>query len=576
MSVVTSGVERRATGVQKKSRPRVVPRAREYSDCCHHPSPRTPGVMVHTATTGTIVGACKMAYLGLLGFTNNPMFAELSLPESARSHIFDKMPIRLMKLPEMKLMERSTVADYLSERLETAKQKPAEIFACLQWNEPWLEVGEGTRGNVLQLALNEWAKKEEVTYKDFSEQRHLRRQGGRKLKKFCDVAYELYGLEFAWADTVCIDKSSSAELDESIRSMFAWYRNSDICIAYLAESLSLKDMGRDRWFTRGWTLQELLAPQQLKFYNKDWEPLTDLPDDKGTGIQPLSPHLLDQRKLLRSAITSATGMPFYEVSDFMPGAFGNYVAERMTWIAKRKTTRGEDKSYCMMGIFGVSIYIAYGEGSQSAFFRLFKAILDVTNNPLLFRWVGLATNAHPSRLIPSSAECYPPFISTNDLISPFEGDPVTLTGAGMRIELLVVPVETRRCEDQDQEWTHQFQCCLSEAPIRATIIRTNFVFNNGFGLPPSGGRFAFGIPFDNHSIHPLSNEPWVLLLFKPAFESNPIWQKLMTKNVISFQCMDKYREMGIDTLKGVDIARQVWGREPEEEAPSVTLETPYL
>ncbi|CCM01063.1 uncharacterized protein FIBRA_03111 [Fibroporia radiculosa] len=499
------------------------------------------------------------------------------------------MPIRLMKLPEMKLVERGAIVDYLSEKLEKARQKPAEIFGCLKWNEPWLEVSENSREKTLQLALNEWIKKatrfailshtwekEEVTYNDFTENRHFNKAGNTKLKQFCRVAYQKYGIEFAWADTVCIDKSSSAELDESIRSMFAWYRNSAVCIAYLAESMTIGDMEHDRWFTRGWTLQELLAPQQFKFYRKDWEPLTDLPDDKGREIGFLPSHLVQQRQQLRDTVARVTGMAYHEFTDFLPGAFGNYVAERMTWIAKRKTTRGEDKSYCMMGIFGVSIYIAYGEGSQSAFFRLFKAILDVTNNPLLFRWIGLATNAHPSRLIPSSAECYPPFVPTNDLISPFEGEPVTLTSAGMRIELLIVPVKTRLCEDPDQQWTHQFDCCLSEAPIRASIIRTNFVFNNSFGLPPSGGRFAFGIPFDNHSIHPLSKEPWALLLFKPAWESNPIWEKIMTKDILLFECMERFREMDVHALKGVEIAREIWGRELEEEAPTITLETPYL
>ncbi|KIN96922.1 hypothetical protein M404DRAFT_32775 [Pisolithus tinctorius Marx 270] len=89
-----------------------------------------------------------------------------------------------------------------------------------------------------------------------------------------------YGAESAWADTVCIDKSSSAELDQSIRSLFAWYRNAYICIVYEGQTQSPLDFAADRWFTRGWTLQELLPPSRLKFHNKDWYPLTDFRNDK--------------------------------------------------------------------------------------------------------------------------------------------------------------------------------------------------------------------------------------------------------------------------------------------------------
>jgi hypothetical protein len=74
-----------------------------------------------------------------------------------------------------------------------------------------------------------------------------------KLERCCEEATR-FGLHFLWSDTCCIDKNSSAELDESIRSMFRWYRNSTICIAYLGETLVLEDLGRDEWFMRGWTL----------------------------------------------------------------------------------------------------------------------------------------------------------------------------------------------------------------------------------------------------------------------------------------------------------------------------------
>ncbi|KAI6001020.1 hypothetical protein F5J12DRAFT_246711 [Pisolithus orientalis] len=162
--------------------------------------------------------------------------------------------------------------------------------------------------------------------------------------------------------------------------MFAWYRNAAICIAYVGQTNSLLDLAADRWFTRGWTLQELLAPLRFKFYNKDWFPLTDFPNDKiheedarkfGGGTYSL------QFRLLGDAILAATGIEPRHFRDFEPGFRNPSLPERMRWVARRLTTRAEDKSYCMMGIFGVSMLVAYGEGPEHAFFRLFQAILDV-------------------------------------------------------------------------------------------------------------------------------------------------------------------------------------------------------
>ncbi|KAI6158267.1 hypothetical protein BKA82DRAFT_3960774, partial [Pisolithus tinctorius] len=160
------------------------------------------------------------------------------------------------------------------------------------------------------------------------------------------------GAESAWADTVCIDKSSSAELDQSIRSLFAWYRNAYICIVYEGQTQSPLDFAADRWFTRGWTLQELLPPSRLKFHNKDWYPLTDFRNDK--------------------IIIEDTSIIFLTSK---PGFMDPPLPQRMGWVARRFTTRTEDKSYCMMGIFGTSMMVAYREGSERAFFRLFQAIL---------------------------------------------------------------------------------------------------------------------------------------------------------------------------------------------------------
>ncbi|KAF9483335.1 hypothetical protein BDN70DRAFT_929347 [Pholiota conissans] len=110
----------------------------------------------------------------------------------------------------------------------------------------------------------------EVTYEDWhGGEINTTHEGYRKLVNFCRVTEADHGITLGWMDSICTDKSSSAELDESIRSMYKWYQNTKLCITLLADTTSIGDVEQDRWFTRGWTLQELLAPQNLKFYQRN-------------------------------------------------------------------------------------------------------------------------------------------------------------------------------------------------------------------------------------------------------------------------------------------------------------------
>jgi hypothetical protein len=173
--------------------------------------------------------------------------------------------------------------------------------------------------------------------------------------------YDRFGLKYVWIDTCCIDKSSSAELSEAINSMFNYYREADVCFAYLSDMTSEPwTFQASRWFTRGWTLQELIAPRKIHFYDGSWIYRGNR-DDFG--------------KLI-SAIT--------KISRFET-VFDVPVAVRMSWAANRKTTRVEDLAYCLMGIFDVNMPLLYGEG-QKAFVRLQEEIIK--NNPDLsiFAW----------------------------------------------------------------------------------------------------------------------------------------------------------------------------------------------
>ncbi|EIW77604.1 hypothetical protein CONPUDRAFT_62115, partial [Coniophora puteana RWD-64-598 SS2] len=184
--------------------------------------------------------------------------------------------------------------------------------------------------------------------------------GYQKLKMFLNEASER-GFALAWSDTCCIDKTSSAELDEAIRSMFRWYRNSALCIVHLAQTVEMDDISKDEWFRRAWTLQELLAPWCIKFLNKEWIPLTDDENDK-------------------FIVRSVTRIPEILFSDDISN-HKTPVADKLVWAAGRVSTRREDMAYSLMGLLGVSIQSAYGEGGDRAFRRLLEAIINELHDP---------------------------------------------------------------------------------------------------------------------------------------------------------------------------------------------------
>ncbi|KAF5519131.1 Vegetative incompatibility protein HET-E-1 [Colletotrichum aenigma] len=196
--------------------------------------------------------------------------------------------------------------------------------------------------------------------------------GWTKVTGACRVAKDL-GYQWIWIDTCCIDKSSSAELSEAINSMFRWYKNSGICIAYLADAHLYQSepsingaLERSRWFTRGWTLQELLAPTNMMFYTSEW-------DEIGS------------REDLTERIAKVTGI-HAKYTMFPPSPISQAsVAERMFWAWRRETTRTEDIAYCLLGIFDVNMPLIYGEGCN-AFKRLQESIMQKTDDQSIFAW----------------------------------------------------------------------------------------------------------------------------------------------------------------------------------------------
>ncbi|KAI1116342.1 ankyrin repeat-containing domain protein [Nemania sp. NC0429] len=158
--------------------------------------------------------------------------------------------------------------------------------------------------------------------------------------------------------------ASSAELSEAINSMYRWYQEADVCYAYLADVPSIAKLSESRWFTRGWTLQELIAPSTVIFFNSEWQNIGDK-----VGLQ--------------ADISRITGIP----SNFLLGDSLSYasVAQRMSWAANRKTTRIEDVAYCLLGIFDIYMPMLYGEG-EKAFIRLQEEIMKAIGDHSLFAW----------------------------------------------------------------------------------------------------------------------------------------------------------------------------------------------
>jgi len=212
-----------------------------------------------------------------------------------------------------------------------------------------------------------WGKdSDEVTFEDILEGSGRDKAGYDKIK-FCGEQAARDGLHYFWVDTCCIKKSSDAELSEAINSMFRWYQGAARCYVYLPDVPRRVDMGdepnsrstwklafrKSRWFTRGWTLQELLAPEFVEFFSKEKERLGD-------------------KESLKQLLNDITGIPLEALQGCHLSRFP--INERMSWAVKRETKRKEDEAYSLLGIFNIHMPLIYGEGKENAFFRLKEEI----------------------------------------------------------------------------------------------------------------------------------------------------------------------------------------------------------
>jgi hypothetical protein len=208
---------------------------------------------------------------------------------------------------------------------------------------------------------------DEVTFTDIISGNGTAKHGYNKIR-FCGYQAQQDGLQYFWVDTCCIDKTDRAELSHAIQSMFLWYQNATKCYVYLSDVSTRKRkiiatqhiectwepaFRSSRWFTRGWTLQELLAPSVVEFFSHNWDRLGD-------------------KRSLGSLIHKITGIS----QDVLNGSplSQSSINDRLRWTEGRETKHEEDRTYSLLGIFGVELAPMYGEGAASAFKRLMNEI----------------------------------------------------------------------------------------------------------------------------------------------------------------------------------------------------------
>lgn len=290
-----------------------------------------------------------------------------------------------------------------------------------------------------------WGKYGEVSFQDLCHglnQKLRCKNGWRKIEHCCRQALK-DSLKFVWVDTCCIDKSSSAELQEAINSMFDWYERSSECYVFLADfeaiqaddaapsafsgtaDIRLPGLEEARWFRRGWTLQELLAPESVRFFDAQWREF----GNKGSLCKQLAeitriskPILLLTMMGARQAISSVS------------------VAQRMSWASNRVTTRIEDTAYCLLGIFDVNMPLLYGEGPK-AFQRLQEEIMKISTDQSLLAWGFGCKNSSLWGVSTALAVSPADFAGCNNVISwglARPGDSFFMTQRGLSLHLPAV------------------------------------------------------------------------------------------------------------------------------------------
>ncbi|KAK1752746.1 vegetative incompatibility protein HET-E-1 [Echria macrotheca] len=321
--------------------------------------------------------------------------------------------------------------------------------------------------------------------------------GFAKVSYACGQA-QREGLQYIWIDTCCLDASSSSDISEAVNSMWAWYASATTCYAYLEDvqhggghrggyRVWKDDFVQSRWFRRGWTLQELLAPRAVTFFGAGWKQLGTKASlartvEKATGIE--------RRVLLEPRLVFKTS-----------------VARRMAWAAHRTTARPEDVAYALMGVFGVNMMPLYGEGGENAFLRLQEEIIRRSGDQTIFAWGILGQEDKPvihhtgleefdddaaSATMSALARSPRDFAGMNRVVcapptTPQDAADYGVTNRGVRVRLNVIQVGTSSsttdggqkyflaaldCRDELEDPQDRLGILLAETDVPNVFVRT--------------------------------------------------------------------------------------------------------
>ncbi|KAK4498320.1 hypothetical protein PRZ48_010978 [Zasmidium cellare] len=259
------------------------------------------------------------------------------------------------------------------EKYDDIEETPEYAILSHRWSKNEMRFGhfQGADWDTLRKSAIDGGKEDEI--------------GIAKILSACAVT-KSFALDYLWIDTCCIDGSSSTEVTQAINSMFRWYQRASVCLAYLFDvSTDTSELGHmidrrlyarkktqilrigpfedSQWFRRGWTLQELLAPPELVFYDHAWRRI---------GVKT------DMTKQIQAATRID---PKYLTGDFEDAS----IATKLSWVSDRTTTLPDDMAYCMVGILGVSMDTRYGE-EERAFMRLQELLIEKVADDSIFAW----------------------------------------------------------------------------------------------------------------------------------------------------------------------------------------------
>ena len=326
-------------------------------------------------------------------------------------------------------VQGSTSFDHVE--LEIARCPPIAVHPVLNHGPSWLlntstlklEYFDGVSAPNYGVLSHTWTQ-DETSFKSWRslplDGKDKLTEGTSKIVNLCNLALR-DGLDWVWADTCCINRESIAELSEAINLMYRWYKGASRCYVYLADTAvkpddaegTVENLSKSRWFKRGWTLQEMLAPLDVQFFGSNWSYIGSL----ARLTEVVSEITNIDRTVLRHEIP--------------PSTFS--IAQRMSWASDRTTTRVEDTAYCLMGLLNVHMPLIYGEGSW-AFLRLQEELIRDSSDDSIFAW----ETDDPLRITSLFASSPSDFKNASNIISVLKSSKICsyqLTNRGLRTDM---------------------------------------------------------------------------------------------------------------------------------------------